>query len=504
MQEELKYGFSRNVDATRLARRVSWLLTTGRKQKASEELVCGMYRMGGVYIKFVQILSNLLPGFPGITPQIKSVIFDQAPVDFPLDLDAVLQAELPEVELMRFTKINRQPIGSGSFAVVYEATLDNSEDIIIKVLRPGMMRQLKTDMRNLRLLSYAAQPIIRSDLVNMREVYKDYRRTVMQEVDYMKEASNAVALAQQLKDDPGIKIPHTHTKLCTANILVQEKVDGLALSKLLELKESGVDPENYVMERLGSNLNLQLQNLGYSLLKSSIEGPHIYGDPHPGNIVLMRDDQLSIIDFGLLLPKFRSPFAISQVWEGDLAAALKEDVDIAEHTLKVFRLYSTKTFQALDRLALEMRSLDIMGEIRKLLSTLASPHIERIKKDYKSGLGIPGGSLLEAVNGANNRFAIAVDEPTARIARAFSQYWRAMMQLNIAHKVNAGVHLRMRAFMDQNPALIKDNLPPLSLEESAEIVVDWFGKLYERDPLLFEPIFAKIRESLHTNAKLTN
>src|SRR6185369_5753129 len=93
--------------------------------------------------------------------------------------------------------------------------------------------------------------------------------------------------------------PRTYLELCTNNIIVQDYVDGISVAQIIRLHEQGVDPVQYVKEQLGSDLIAQLQNLGYESVMSVFKLRRIQGDPHPGNIRLMRHNKVGMIDFGI-------------------------------------------------------------------------------------------------------------------------------------------------------------------------------------------------------------
>ncbi|MEM6998183.1 MAG: hypothetical protein AAF413_04730, partial [Patescibacteria group bacterium] len=125
-QKQLKYGYGRSVEVVRLARRVGWLGATGRRDKAASELIKNLVEMGGIYIKFVQILANLLPDFPGITPEIRRDIFSNAPIKHKVDIAQAIYDQLgPKAAQIEY--IDPTPIGSGSFAVVYKAKLTSGK-----------------------------------------------------------------------------------------------------------------------------------------------------------------------------------------------------------------------------------------------------------------------------------------------------------------------------------------------------------------------------------------
>lgn len=494
------HGIKRARKIAALARRVGWLGIIRKKDQASAELVSSLYKMGGVYLKFLQIIANLMPDFPGMTEEIRKDIFNAVPSQ-DINLHRVLTKEIGPDYMKNFVYISSHVFATGSFAVVYEGMHNDGKKVIIKVLRPQLLKQLKTDMKFMSLLSRGAQPIIRSDLVNLVEVYKNYKATVIKETDYKGEVKNAELMRAQLAGHKNIVVPKTYVEICSKNVIVQEKLEGLPLSDLIAGKLGDTAPQDFINSQLGSDLVLQMQKLGFSLLASSIDGPYTHGDPHPGNIILMKNNKVGLIDFGVLLPGYKSPNAINGIWELDYRASKDLTIDVAENIVRMFRLYNTKIFEAIDRVSEEMSTLnkdvDLLGDLKNLCAGLIKPHLESIENNYKKGLGVQARVILDLIN-IDNRFAIKADKDTARLARTQSQFWSTMNELGIIKQVSSGVHESLRTYIKENAQTILSREEKLGLGESIEIVSEWFGKMYERDPLLFGQLFAKIRKTLQS------
>lgn len=503
-QSDQSSGFTRTKRVLGLTLGVSWLSFRNQKYKASEKLVQGLQELGGIYTKFLQILVNLMPDFPGVTDDIRHNVFSK-PSYQDVDVIDALGSNLDANDLMRISQIQNQPFASGSFAQVYEALLDNQMPVIIKILRPHIRRQLKTDLRLLAVLARLAQPLIRSDIVSTVRLYKDYKRTVMQEISYRKEVESALLMAEEYAGNTKIVIPTTYTELCTPEIIVQEKLEGISLSSLLQQAGgNGSLAIEIAKSQLGTDIIDQLSELGFSLISSSIEGPYMYGDPHPGNIIFMRDGRVGIIDFGVILPQVVNPYDLYDVLanEGLMNYDHNASTNIAEHILKVFRLYNPKIYRALERLDKDIKSTSLLQELVELVDRIIEPSKNMIRNSYNRGLGIPTRVIMDALNGKdqNNRFGLMAYEPTARLARAQSQFWNAAEQLGLIRETSVEVHRKLREKFNNIIDSFKKE-ESMSFSEASEIINDWFTELMQRDPLLFRELFAKIRKTLQEYEK---
>ncbi|MEM6998198.1 MAG: AarF/UbiB family protein, partial [Patescibacteria group bacterium] len=360
---------------------------------------------------------------------------------------------------------------------------------------------LETDLRNLGVLARAGQVVIRADLVNTVQVYRDYKDTVMQEVDYITEVENALRMSELITDE-NIVVPTTYKQLCTSELIVQDYLEGMTVSEALNRNEAGENMIQTIQNQLGSDLSEQLGSLGYYFMRASLVGPYVYGDPHPGNFVLMRDSKVGIIDYGVILPGTARPDHLYKLWSNERVVWDGEQIDYAQHVVDMFRFYNARLFEALDRVSKEMKEFNLMDEFKDMMARLIEPHREKLDTHQKHGKGSQAQIVVNSVNG-DNRFAIEIDEKNARLARARAQLWNSIGGFNLTESISPVVHKKIQNFIESHPSMISPKEPSIGLEEATGMVYDWFNKVYERDPLLFGPLFAKMRESLHKDAKLT-
>src|SRR5262249_31655109 len=135
--------------------------------------------------------------------------------------------------------------------------------------------------------------------IKLDAAIREFRAATLRETDYVTEAHFARDLFESYKDHPTLVIPETYLELCTNHIIVQEYVGGMSVVDLVRIQGEGGSPRAHVAEQLGSDLTKQLTMLGVEFLVSAFNLPRMQGDPHPGNIRLLPDNKVGIIDFGI-------------------------------------------------------------------------------------------------------------------------------------------------------------------------------------------------------------
>lgn len=293
----------------RLAARVYYLRQRGKEQEMYN-LICDEFlSLGGVYVKFLQGVLFNSPVMRRWNSPSRLKIFENLDNE-PLDIIAVLHHELRPEQIAQIALIQPEPFAAGSFGQVYLGQHANGKRIVIKVLRPMVRELLRYDLRLLALFSKrVAAKQYDNITVKMNTAVKEFRNATLNETDYVAEATFANELYVAYRDNPFLVIPETYMDLCSPHVIVQEYLDGISGAELLRLKENGTDIKAYVQEKVGSDLELQLEKLGTEILAGAFELARIQGDPHPGNIRFLPNNKVGMIDFGISAPSPRNQAA---------------------------------------------------------------------------------------------------------------------------------------------------------------------------------------------------
>ena len=255
-----------------------------RAQECAELLV----DLGPAFIKAGQALSTRPDIVPPLLLEELSQLQDQLP-GFDSDLAmACIEEDLgaPVAEL--YAELERDPISAASLGQVHRGVLHNGQKVAVKVQRPGLREQITLDLyivRNIAAWLNSNIGLIRSDLVALID---ELGRRVFEEMDYLNEAANAEKFRDLHSHNPRIAVPCIHREVTSRRVLTMEWIDGVKLTNLDAVRELGIDPDDMV--EVGVNCSLQ----------QLLEHGFFHADPHPGNLLALKDGRLCYLDFGMM------------------------------------------------------------------------------------------------------------------------------------------------------------------------------------------------------------
>lgn len=250
---------------------------------------------GGVYIKFLQVLggsSKFLAGWGG--PR-EMEIFAQAPRE-PINLANY-------INLADFAEISPEAVAAGSFAMVYRGRLTTGEDVAIKILRPSIQKNLGSDLKSLRKLCWFFSKFLPRSIVDYNDAYDTYAKMLLQETDYSREIENQKYFMSLYANHPRVVIPKVYENLSSQNVIVQDFIEGPTLADVMSMPEHGKSVADVTKELTGSDIWEQIVLVGGEALYTAMCADYVYGDPHPGNIILLSNNRIGFIDFGIIAEK---------------------------------------------------------------------------------------------------------------------------------------------------------------------------------------------------------
>jgi hypothetical protein len=504
----------------RLGARVYYLRQRGKEQEMYN-LICDEFvDLGGVYVKFLQgVLFNTEVMRRWHSPN-RLKIFENLESE-KVDVIATLQKELNAEQLRDIALIQPEPFAAGSFGQVYMGQHANGRPIIIKVLRPMIRELLKYDLRLLSMFSkrFAAKQYD-NITIKMSSAVKEFRQATLNETDYIAEAHFANDLYQSYKNNPDLVIPETYMNLCTPHIIVQEYVGGISGAELLRLKESyGVNIADYIREQLGSDIEVQLEKLGTELLCGAFDLPRIQGDPHPGNIRFLPNNQVGLIDFGIAAPSPRNKaafYGVLREWSmmynrtGNVSAMFEQflrffvnDLYRALKKLSTFmprmanpapyRASPTETGEAnTTPPASHDSSKDLMKEVGRVVqnlfdSALGTRDVDEILQE---------GRMLQAFGqmvNRGNRLGLVVHLESSEVLRAAQTYISLLETLGYMQttlpKILNNVTERVRV---QHPEIINETERSISTSQAVDTVNRWLERVAIKDPMLFRQLLQRV------------
>lgn len=252
---------------------------------------------GGSFIKFGQILSlriDILPKEYSIElldmlDRVKPVSYEEVKLVFRRELGA-----LPE-EI--FDQFETEPFASASFGQVHKASLANNS-LAVKVMRPGIEDDLAVDFVLINFLARITDIFFKVEAMPWIETAHEFKRWTSLEMNYHNEADNTERFYHSQKN-PNVAIPKVFRRYSTRRILVQEFIEGIPLSNILRgLKDGSLSAEDLLRDNIDIKKVPRL--LTEELLREYFFNGFYHADPHPGNVLIMPNDKIGLVDFGIL------------------------------------------------------------------------------------------------------------------------------------------------------------------------------------------------------------
>lgn len=258
-----------------------------------ERLRLSLEELGPIFIKFGQMLSTRRDLFPpDIADELKK-LQDQVPPFAPDLAKKTIEAALGESLTSAFAEFEAEALASASIAQVHAAKLHTGEEVVVKVIRPGIQKIIKKDIQLLYSLAKLLLLVLpEAKRLHPVTVVKDYEGTLLDELDLQKEAANTSQLKRNFKNSPLLYVPTIYWPYTRKNLLVQERIFALSISEVEEIKARGVN-----MKKLAER--------GVEIFFTQVfKYNFFHADMHPGNIFLYTDEpenpQYVAIDCGIV------------------------------------------------------------------------------------------------------------------------------------------------------------------------------------------------------------
>ena len=242
----------------------------------AEQLADDLEEMGPAYVKLGQVLSSrpdLLP--PAYTKSLARLQDNVKPFSFE-EVSVIIEAELGVRLSKAFATFDPEPIAAASLGQVHTATLRDGREVVVKVQRPDVARQVAEEFE---VLTQVAEFLDAHTEVGrrhrLRRVLEEFRASIKEELDYEREAENLVAVARNLAQFDRIAVPQPIADYCTSHVLTMDRVRGTKITKVSSFARLDID---------GTQLIDQL----------------FHADPHPGNVFITDDGRLALLDLGMV------------------------------------------------------------------------------------------------------------------------------------------------------------------------------------------------------------
>ena len=292
----IKFGFGDLIDLLKIDQYIEiglQLISRDRrhpneKLSRAERVRMAIEELGPTYVKLGQVLSTRPDLIPIEFTKELSRLQDKVP-PFPFEaVKTTIEEEFGKPLEDLFTFIDKTPFASASIGQVHRAQLEDDEMVAVKVQRPGIKKNIEIDLEiMLHMATLVERNIKEMALYRPVKIVEEFARTLEREIDYTIEAGSIERFSRHFLADPNVYIPNVYREKSTDRVLTMELVDGIKVSEIDKLETAGLDLK-MITDRGADFYLKQVFELGF-----------FHADPHPGNIFILPENIVCLIDFGM-------------------------------------------------------------------------------------------------------------------------------------------------------------------------------------------------------------
>ena len=250
-----------------------WLPRKPSELNRGARLRLALQDLGPIFIKFGQLLSTRRDLLPNDIADELMLLQDRVPPFDPKQAVALIEAQLGAPVTQLFSRFDVEPLASASVAQVHAARLKSGEEVVVKVVRPGLKPVIAQDLAWLFLIAKAAERAS-ADARRLHpvEIVGDYEKTIYDELDLLREAANASQLRRNFEDSELMYVPQVYWDLCRPKVLVMERIYGVPVTDMATLADQRTDMK-------------LLAERGVEVFFTQVfRDSFFHADMHPGNI----------------------------------------------------------------------------------------------------------------------------------------------------------------------------------------------------------------------------
>ena len=293
----IRHGLEEIVWATHLFRPIGWLRRMvprrSRRESLGARIRKALEELGPIFVKFGQAVSTRRDLLPADIADELAKLQDRVPPFPSEEALQILAAAFGQTADELFAGFEREPLAAASVAQVHGATLRGGESVVVKILRPGVRQSIERDLTVLYAFAELAErywsdgPRLRP-----REVVSEFEKTLLKELDLMREAANAAQLKRNFEGSDMLYVPEVHWDYCRPNVLTMERISAVPISDTEALVSAGTN-----IRRLAEN--------GVAIFFTQVFRHNLFhADMHPGNIFVDVSDpehpRYVAVDFGIV------------------------------------------------------------------------------------------------------------------------------------------------------------------------------------------------------------
>jgi len=258
-----------------------------------ERIRLALEELGPIFVKFGQALSTRRDLLPSDIADELEKLQDRVPPFPGSEARAIVERAYGRSVTDVFEQFDETPLAAASIAQVHVAKLRSGEDVVVKVIRPGVREKIERDLEVMYVIARLARDYAREGhRLRPVEVVKEYEKTILDELDLMREAANAAQLKRNFSGNDLLHVPAVYWDYCRPEAMVMERIRGVIINDLDELRRRGAN-----IQRLAEN--------GVTIFFTQVLRHNFFhADMHPGNIFVQLDDpehpKYCAVDFGIM------------------------------------------------------------------------------------------------------------------------------------------------------------------------------------------------------------
>ena len=294
----VKYGLDDIIRATHLLRPLRFFFYVLPRRRSSsapigERIRLALEELGPIFVKFGQAISTRRDLLPADIADELAKLQDTVP-PFPAEqAKAILNDAYGRPVEEVFARFDFEPLAAASIAQVHTAQLPNGKEIILKVLRPGVLEQIERDLDVLKMIAGLAHKYWEHGRrLRPLEIVAEYERTIIDELDLMREAANTAQLKRNFHGSDMLYVPDVYWDFCRPEVLCQERIYATPISDMDSLRAAG------------TNIQVLAENGVEIFFTQVFRHNFFHADMHPGNIFVISTDpehpKYAAVDFGIV------------------------------------------------------------------------------------------------------------------------------------------------------------------------------------------------------------
>jgi ubiquinone biosynthesis protein len=402
--------------------------------------------LGGLWLKLGQLIALRRDLLPSAYCEELSRLHDRAAGFSPALARAIVERELGVPISEVFSHFEDQPVGAASIAQVHRAQLRFGErPVVVKIQRPDVRDKAEATLGWIRRLIDALVRFNIAPHFEWRELYAELSETAREELDFRIEGSSLLRMRRQLREDR-ILVPRTYSHWTTRDVLVMEYIDGVFMSEYIAERER--DPARVAAWERENRIDRRkvARRLYESTMRQLFKRNLFHADMHPGNIILLRDSKVALIDFGsvgFLDAEFLSSYRF--FLEAIAARDYGRAVDVMFLMVNGLPEADIATIRA-----------EVVAKLRAWEMRASTRTLEYEKKSLTSAVSDVFLSLT--------KHKIALSWSFLRVDRAEMTLDESLRVLDPGANY---IHILRRSFLRINAELLAEQLEPASMSEHA-------------------------------------